>query len=80
MRLMQKSPAFMCGRAIKPVRPPSGTKELLKAKSSDQVTCDGSDDPSPQGFGKVSEPRSGVELTLATASDDPSPQGARKNV
>src|SRR4030095_2257578 len=38
---------YMCGRAIKPVRPPSGTKELLRLNPPDHVTCDGSDEPSP---------------------------------
>ena len=32
---------FMCGRAIKPVRLPRGTTELLRLRHSDYVTCDG---------------------------------------
>src|SRR4030095_8595116 len=32
---------FMCGRAIKPVRPPRDTTELLRLRHSDYVTCDG---------------------------------------
>ena len=32
---------FMCGRAIKPVRPPSGTKDFLRLNAPDHVTCNG---------------------------------------
>src|SRR4029450_13597891 len=32
---------FMCGRAIKPVRLPRRTTELLRLRHSDYVTCDG---------------------------------------
>jgi hypothetical protein len=32
---------FMCGRAIKPIRLPRGTTELLRLRHSDYVTCDG---------------------------------------
>ena len=44
METVAKPARFMCGRAIKPVRPPGGTIELFKAKPSEHVIGDGSDD------------------------------------
>src|SRR4029453_1313238 len=43
---------FMCGRAIKPVRLPRRTTELLRLRHSEYVTCDGPMARRRRGLGK----------------------------
>jgi hypothetical protein len=44
------------GRAIKPVRLPRGTTELIKVKASDYVICDGPLARRHRVLGRMSEP------------------------
>ena len=71
LETVAKLARFMCGRAIKPVRPPRGTTELLRLRHSDYVTCDGPMARRHRVVRKCLSHSAGSRLSFATVSLDP---------